>query len=57
MSQQVWLLADWLAAKAPDFATGRLPGAQISSTATATTRPSSVARRTRSHLLKSRRHG
>ena len=24
MREQVWLLADWLAAKAPDFATGRL---------------------------------
>jgi FAD/FMN-containing dehydrogenase/Fe-S oxidoreductase len=29
LSGQVWLLADWLAAKAPDFATGRLEGAQI----------------------------
>jgi Fe-S oxidoreductase len=29
LSQQVWLLADWLAAKAPDFATGRLTGASI----------------------------
>jgi Fe-S oxidoreductase len=29
LSQQVWLLADWLAAKAPDWATGRLAGAQI----------------------------
>jgi Fe-S oxidoreductase len=29
LSQQVWLLADWLAAKAPDFATGRLTGAQV----------------------------
>jgi len=29
LSQQVWLLADWLAAKAPDFATGRLAGAKI----------------------------
>ena len=27
--RQVWLLADWLAAKAPDFAAGRLEGAQI----------------------------
>ncbi len=27
--EQVWLLADWLAAKAPDFATGRLKGAHI----------------------------
>jgi Fe-S oxidoreductase len=26
---QVWLLADWLAAKAPDFAIGRLEGARI----------------------------
>jgi Fe-S oxidoreductase len=26
---QVWLLADWLAAKAPDFATGRLQGASF----------------------------
>ena len=26
---QVWLLADWLAAKAPDFATGRLEGASF----------------------------
>jgi FAD/FMN-containing dehydrogenase/Fe-S oxidoreductase len=29
LSGQVWLLADWLAAKAPDFATGRLTGASI----------------------------
>jgi FAD/FMN-containing dehydrogenase/Fe-S oxidoreductase len=29
LSQQVWLLADWLAAKAPDWATGRLTGAHI----------------------------
>jgi FAD/FMN-containing dehydrogenase/Fe-S oxidoreductase len=29
LSQNVWLLADWLAAKAPDWATGRLTGAQI----------------------------
>ncbi len=29
LSEQVWLLADWLAAKAPDFATGRLNGAHI----------------------------
>ena len=29
LSNQVWLLADWLAAKAPEFATGRLPGAHI----------------------------
>ncbi len=29
LSQQVWLLADWLAAEAPDFATGRLQGAHI----------------------------
>jgi Fe-S oxidoreductase len=29
LSQQVWLLADWLSTKAPGFATGRLPGAQI----------------------------
>ena len=29
LSKQVWLLADWLAAKAPDFASGRLIGAQI----------------------------
>ena len=29
MSKQVWLLADWLAAKVPDFAAGRLEGAQI----------------------------
>jgi Fe-S oxidoreductase len=29
MSQQVWLLADWLAAKAPNFAAGRLNGAHI----------------------------
>jgi FAD/FMN-containing dehydrogenase/Fe-S oxidoreductase len=29
LSQQVWLLADWLAAKAPEFATGRLQGAHI----------------------------
>jgi FAD/FMN-containing dehydrogenase/Fe-S oxidoreductase len=29
MSKQVWLLADWLAAKAPDFVAGRLEGAQI----------------------------
>jgi len=26
---QTWLLADWLAAKAPEFATGRLQGARI----------------------------
>jgi Fe-S oxidoreductase len=29
MSQQVWLLADWLATKAPGFGTGRLEGARI----------------------------
>jgi Fe-S oxidoreductase len=29
MSKQVWLLADWLAAKAPAFAAGRLAGAHI----------------------------
>jgi Fe-S oxidoreductase len=29
LSRQVWLLADWLAAKAPDFATGGLEGAHI----------------------------
>jgi FAD/FMN-containing dehydrogenase/Fe-S oxidoreductase len=29
MSRQVWLLADFLAAKAPNFAAGRLTGAQI----------------------------
>jgi Fe-S oxidoreductase len=29
LSQQVWLLADWLAAKAPGFATGRLTGARV----------------------------
>jgi FAD/FMN-containing dehydrogenase/Fe-S oxidoreductase len=29
MSSQVWLLADWLAAKAPDWVTGRLQGAQV----------------------------
>jgi FAD/FMN-containing dehydrogenase/Fe-S oxidoreductase len=29
MSKQVWLLADWLAAKAPEFVAGRLEGAQI----------------------------
>ncbi len=29
LSQQTWLLADWLAANAPDFATGRLAGAHI----------------------------
>ncbi len=29
LSQQVWLLADWLAAKAPELATGRLVGAHI----------------------------
>jgi Fe-S oxidoreductase len=29
MSTQVWLLADWLAAKAPDWVTGRLQGAQV----------------------------
>ena len=29
MSQQVWLLADWLAAKAPDWVIGRLQGEQI----------------------------
>jgi len=29
LSQKVWLLADWLAAKAPDWATGRLTGAHI----------------------------
>jgi FAD/FMN-containing dehydrogenase/Fe-S oxidoreductase len=29
MSSQVWLLADWLAAKAPEWATGRLQGEQI----------------------------
>ncbi len=29
LSSQVWLLADWLAAKAPDFVAGRLDGAHI----------------------------
>ena len=29
MSEQVWLLADWLAAKAPDWVPGRLDGAHV----------------------------
>jgi Fe-S oxidoreductase len=29
MSRQVWLLADWLAAKAPEWAAGRLKGANV----------------------------
>ncbi|MGB6687744.1 MAG: FAD-binding and (Fe-S)-binding domain-containing protein [Terracidiphilus sp.] len=29
MSQQTWLLADWLAAHAPEFAKGRLEGAHV----------------------------
>jgi FAD/FMN-containing dehydrogenase/Fe-S oxidoreductase len=29
LSKQVWLLADWLAAKAPDWVEGRLAGAQV----------------------------
>ena len=29
MSKQIWLLADWLAAKAPDWVEGRLAGAQV----------------------------
>jgi Fe-S oxidoreductase len=29
LSEQVWLLADWLSAKAPGFAAGRLTGANI----------------------------
>jgi Fe-S oxidoreductase len=29
LSRQAWLLADWLAAKAPNWAAGRLQGAQI----------------------------
>jgi Fe-S oxidoreductase len=29
LSKQVWLLADWLAAKAPDWVDGRLAGAQV----------------------------
>ena len=29
LSRQVWLLADWLAAKAPEWATGRLKGAHV----------------------------
>jgi FAD/FMN-containing dehydrogenase/Fe-S oxidoreductase len=29
LSRQVWLLADWLAAKAPDWATGRLQGMSV----------------------------
>jgi Fe-S oxidoreductase len=29
LSRQVWLLADWLAAEAPDWVTGRLAGAQV----------------------------
>jgi FAD/FMN-containing dehydrogenase/Fe-S oxidoreductase len=29
LSEQVWLLADWLAAEAPEWATGRLIGAHI----------------------------
>jgi FAD/FMN-containing dehydrogenase/Fe-S oxidoreductase len=29
LSKQIWLLADWLAAKAPDWVEGRLTGAQV----------------------------
>jgi Fe-S oxidoreductase len=29
MSRQVWLMADWLAAEAPDWVPGRLEGAQV----------------------------
>jgi FAD/FMN-containing dehydrogenase/Fe-S oxidoreductase len=29
LSKQVWLLADWLAAEAPDWVSGRLAGAQV----------------------------
>jgi hypothetical protein len=29
LSKQVWLLADWLAAKAPEWVAGRLQGAQV----------------------------
>ncbi len=29
LSKQIWLLADWLAAKAPDWVPGRLEGAHI----------------------------
>jgi len=29
LSQQVWLLADWLAAKAPEWVEGRLTGAEV----------------------------
>jgi len=29
MSKQTWLLADWLAAKSPDWVTGRLKGASV----------------------------
>jgi FAD/FMN-containing dehydrogenase/Fe-S oxidoreductase len=29
MSRQVWLLADWLAAKAPEWVTGKLKGKQV----------------------------
>ena len=29
LSEQVWLLADWLAAKAPEWVSGRLKGAQV----------------------------
>jgi len=29
LSKQVWLLADWLAAKAPEWVNGRLAGAQV----------------------------
>jgi len=29
LRQQVWLIADWLAAQAPDFVSGRLSGARI----------------------------
>ena len=29
LRRQVWLLADWLAAQAPDWATGRLTGARV----------------------------
>jgi Fe-S oxidoreductase len=29
LSRQVWLLADWLAAKAPEWATGRLQGSHV----------------------------
>ena len=47
MSKQVWLLADWLAAEAPDWVPRRLEDAHVWCMGIAITRRCSAARRTR----------